>query len=70
MGFFFLFWLGFAEAIEHIQVGSFYEIDHSKLPPKAPEQFRSIRIVMVLYCTVLFVSFFVFLFGNWELGFG
>ncbi|KAK9912929.1 hypothetical protein M0R45_036761 [Rubus argutus] len=35
------------ESIEHIQVGSFYEIDHSKLPPKTPEQLQSIRVVMV-----------------------
>ncbi|PRQ49281.1 hypothetical protein RchiOBHm_Chr2g0120161 [Rosa chinensis] len=35
------------EATEHIGVGCFYELDHSKLPPEAPEQLNSIRIVMV-----------------------
>jgi hypothetical protein len=40
---------GNAEAIdiEHIKVGSFYEIDHSKLNPQTPDQLRSIRVVMV-----------------------
>ena len=40
---------GNAEAIdiEHIKVGSFYEIDHSKLTPQTPDQLRSIRVVMV-----------------------
>ncbi|XP_024027224.1 protein DYAD [Morus notabilis] len=36
-----------AEAVEQIKVGSFYEIDHSKLPPKTPEQLYSIRVAMV-----------------------
>ncbi|XP_050386172.1 protein DYAD-like [Argentina anserina] len=35
------------EAIEHIGVGCFYELDHSKLPPQAPELLKSTRIVMV-----------------------
>ncbi|KAL4595568.1 hypothetical protein ACB092_12G101400 [Castanea dentata] len=38
---------GNADAIEHIKVGSFYEIDHSKLTPQTPEQLNSIRVVMV-----------------------
>ncbi|WCJ36448.1 SWITCH1 [Euphorbia peplus] len=32
---------------DHIYVGSFYEIDHSKLPQKSPHQLNSIRLVMV-----------------------
>ncbi|GMN41026.1 hypothetical protein TIFTF001_010252 [Ficus carica] len=40
--------LASSEALEdHIKVGSFYEVDHSKLPPKSPEQLYSIRVVMV-----------------------
>ncbi|XP_050386268.1 protein DYAD [Argentina anserina] len=35
------------ETIDHIQVGSFYELDHSKLPHTAPEHIKSIRVVMV-----------------------
>ena len=40
---------GNAEAIdiEHIKVGSFYEIDHSKLTPQTPDQLRPIRVAMV-----------------------
>ncbi|XP_022929009.1 protein DYAD-like [Cucurbita moschata] len=33
--------------LEQIKVGSFYEIDHSKLSSSTPEQLRAIRIVMV-----------------------
>ncbi|KAL0542422.1 hypothetical protein IC582_022529 [Cucumis melo] len=33
--------------LEQIKVGSFYEIDHSKLSPSTPEQLRAIRVVMV-----------------------
>ncbi|KAE8022374.1 hypothetical protein FH972_008177 [Carpinus fangiana] len=36
-----------SEAIEHIRVGSFYQIDHSKLTPQTPDQLYSIRVVMV-----------------------
>eukprot|EP00257_Ricinus_communis_P019161 XP_015578072.1 protein DYAD [Ricinus communis] len=41
---------------DHIKVGSFYEIDHSKLPPKCPDQLNSIRIVMVFEKTRMRVS--------------
>ncbi|XP_022969779.1 protein DYAD-like [Cucurbita maxima] len=34
-------------SLEQIKVGSFYEIDHSKLSSSTPEQLRAIRIVMV-----------------------
>nr|XP_011466774.1 PREDICTED: protein DYAD-like [Fragaria vesca subsp. vesca] len=44
------------EAIEHIGVGCFYELDHSKLPPNAPELLKSIRIVMVSKKAMLKVS--------------
>ncbi|PQQ04315.1 protein DYAD [Prunus yedoensis var. nudiflora] len=36
------------EAIDQIKVGSCYEIDHSKLPPRTtPEQLKAVRVVMV-----------------------
>ncbi|XP_020413041.1 protein DYAD [Prunus persica] len=36
------------EAIDHIKVGSYYEINHSKLPPRTtPEQLKAVRVVMV-----------------------
>ncbi|KAM5557039.1 hypothetical protein ABKV19_024432 [Rosa sericea] len=35
------------ETIDHIHVGSFYELDHSKLPATASEEMKSIRVVMV-----------------------
>ncbi|XP_065860211.1 protein DYAD-like [Euphorbia lathyris] len=41
---------------DHIYIGSFYEIDHSKLPPKSPDQLNSIRIVMVNEKTRMRVS--------------
>lgn len=44
--------IGFCESegrLEQIKVGSFYEIDHSKLSSSTPEQLRAIRIVMVFY---------------------
>ncbi|XP_065860198.1 protein DYAD-like [Euphorbia lathyris] len=41
---------------DHIYVGSYYEIDHSKLPPKSPDQLNSIRIVMVNEKTRMRVS--------------
>ncbi|KAJ4841233.1 hypothetical protein Tsubulata_027490, partial [Turnera subulata] len=31
----------------HIRVSSFYQIDHSKLPPSSPPQLQAIRVVMV-----------------------
>lgn len=34
---------------EHIKVGSFYEVDHSKLPHKSPDQLNKIRVVMVFF---------------------
>ncbi|PRQ47550.1 hypothetical protein RchiOBHm_Chr2g0100881 [Rosa chinensis] len=41
------FFLLISETIDHIQVGSFYELDHSKLPPTTSEEMKSIRVVMV-----------------------
>ncbi|XP_050224474.1 protein DYAD [Mercurialis annua] len=41
---------------DHIKIGSYYEIDHSKLPPKSPDQLNSIRIVMVSEKTRMRVS--------------
>ncbi|XP_057995914.1 protein DYAD, partial [Hevea brasiliensis] len=41
---------------EHIKVGSFYELAHSKLPPKFPDQLNSIRVVMVNEKTRMRVS--------------
>ncbi|XVF54937.1 hypothetical protein PTKIN_Ptkin05aG0220900 [Pterospermum kingtungense] len=35
------------DATAHIRVGSYYEIDHSKLPTKTPEQLKSVRVIMV-----------------------
>ncbi|KAI5346833.1 hypothetical protein L3X38_014712 [Prunus dulcis] len=36
------------EAIDHIKVGSYYEINHCKLPPRTtPEQLKAVRVVMV-----------------------
>ncbi|KAI8540256.1 hypothetical protein RHMOL_Rhmol09G0248800 [Rhododendron molle] len=35
------------ETREQIEVGSIYEIDHEKLPPRTPIQLRSIRVAMV-----------------------
>ncbi|KAL5569869.1 hypothetical protein UlMin_026444, partial [Ulmus minor] len=48
--------LGITDLLEHIKVGSFYEIDHSRLPLKIPEQLCSIRMVMVSEKTRLNVS--------------
>ncbi|KAK8586628.1 hypothetical protein V6N13_010216 [Hibiscus sabdariffa] len=33
--------------VSHVKVGSYYEIDHSKLPTKTPYQLKLIRVVMV-----------------------
>ncbi|KAL9668659.1 hypothetical protein QQ045_006197 [Rhodiola kirilowii] len=33
--------------VDHIKVGSYYEIDHSKLPLSSPVQLQSVKIVMV-----------------------
>ncbi|GKV17548.1 hypothetical protein SLEP1_g28038 [Rubroshorea leprosula] len=35
------------DAAAHIKVGSYYEIDHSKLPAQTPDQLKPIRIIMV-----------------------
>ncbi|OMO98200.1 hypothetical protein COLO4_14079 [Corchorus olitorius] len=35
------------DAVAHIKVGSYYEIDHSKLPPKIPDQLKLVRVIMV-----------------------
>lgn len=59
---------GNADAIEHIKVGSFYEIDHSKLTPQTPEQLNSIRVVMVhiilksstIVIVIVIVLFFIY----------
>ncbi|XP_037492169.1 protein DYAD [Jatropha curcas] len=45
-----------ADPADHINVGSFYEIDHSKLPHKFPDQLNSVRIVMVNEKTRMRVS--------------
>ncbi|KAF2315828.1 hypothetical protein GH714_040371 [Hevea brasiliensis] len=45
-----------ADPAEHIKVGSFYEVVHSKLPPKFPDQLISIRVVMVKEKTRMRVS--------------
>ncbi|XP_059669338.1 protein DYAD-like [Cornus florida] len=42
--------------IEDVEVGSFYEVDHTKLPTRTPLQLRSIRLVMVLSTDLLNVS--------------
>ncbi|KAH7854453.1 hypothetical protein Vadar_013987 [Vaccinium darrowii] len=41
---------------DHLELGSVYEIDHTKLPPRNPLQLRSTRIVMVSEKTELNVS--------------
>ncbi|XVE56415.1 hypothetical protein DITRI_Ditri04bG0007100 [Diplodiscus trichospermus] len=35
------------DAAAHIKVGSYYEIDHSKLPTKTPDQLKLVRVIMV-----------------------
>ncbi|EOY22826.1 SWITCH1, putative [Theobroma cacao] len=35
------------DAAAHIKVGSYYEIDHSKLPHKTPDQLKLVRVIMV-----------------------
>ncbi|KAB5564340.1 hypothetical protein DKX38_004394 [Salix brachista] len=45
-----------ANPAEHIKVGSFYEVDHSKLPHKSPDQLNKIRVVMVNEKTRMRVS--------------
>ncbi|XP_022756155.1 protein DYAD-like [Durio zibethinus] len=35
------------DATAHIRVGSYYEIDHSKLPTNAPDQLKLVRVIMV-----------------------
>ncbi|PPR88360.1 hypothetical protein GOBAR_AA32328 [Gossypium barbadense] len=35
------------DAVAHIRVGSYYEIDHSKLPTKTPEHLKLVRVIMV-----------------------
>ncbi|CAL5366882.1 unnamed protein product [Camellia sinensis] len=44
------------ETQEQIEVGSVYEIDHTKLPPRTPVQLKCIRVVMVSEKTELNVS--------------
>ncbi|KAH0463787.1 hypothetical protein IEQ34_006573 [Dendrobium chrysotoxum] len=41
---------------ELYELGSFYEIDHDKLPPKSPIQLKAIRVVMVAEATMLNVT--------------
>ncbi|XP_010275491.1 PREDICTED: protein DYAD-like [Nelumbo nucifera] len=41
---------------EEIEVGSFYEIDHTQLPPRSPIQLKSIRVVLVTEKTELNIS--------------
>ncbi|XP_028061496.1 protein DYAD-like [Camellia sinensis] len=50
-----LFLWPFTETQE-IEVGSVYEIDHTKLPPRTPVQLKCIRVVMVSEKTELNVS--------------
>ncbi|KAI4332791.1 hypothetical protein L6164_017672 [Bauhinia variegata] len=45
-----------AGGCDHLKVGAFFEIDHSKLSPKSPEQLNFIRVVMVSEKTKLQVS--------------
>ncbi|XP_039045338.1 protein DYAD-like [Hibiscus syriacus] len=35
------------DAVSHIRVGSYYEINHSKLPIKTPDQLKLVRVIMV-----------------------
>ncbi|OMO94855.1 hypothetical protein CCACVL1_05754 [Corchorus capsularis] len=35
------------DAVAHIKVGSYYEIDHSKLPHKIPDHLKLVRVIMV-----------------------
>ncbi|XP_018454606.2 protein DYAD isoform X2 [Raphanus sativus] len=42
--------------VGHLRVGSYYEIDHSVLPLRSPEQLKSVRIVMVSKITGSHVS--------------
>ncbi|KAF7132109.1 hypothetical protein RHSIM_Rhsim09G0190200 [Rhododendron simsii] len=42
-----LFLWSLTETRDQIEVGSIYEIDHEKLPPRTPVQLRSIRVAMV-----------------------
>ena len=44
---FFPFLPGIAVSEEMEEVGYFYEIDHSRLPPDSPPQLRPCRVVMV-----------------------
>lgn len=42
-----LFLWSLTETRDKVEVGSIYEIDHGKLPPRTPVQLRSIRVAMV-----------------------
>ena len=42
-----VFFWPFTETQEDIELGSVYEIDHTKLPLRTPVQLRSTRVVMV-----------------------
>ncbi|XP_038993385.1 protein DYAD-like [Hibiscus syriacus] len=35
------------DAVSHIKVGSYYEINHSMLPTKTPDQLKLVRVIMV-----------------------
>ncbi|KAK8586570.1 hypothetical protein V6N13_010159 [Hibiscus sabdariffa] len=39
-------------AVSHVKVGSFYEIDHSKLPTKTPDQLKLVRVSKKSKCSV------------------
>ncbi|CAI0404745.1 unnamed protein product [Linum tenue] len=45
-----------ADPAEHIKVNCLYEIDHSMLPNRAPDQLKSVRVVMVNEKTRMRVS--------------
>ncbi|KAL4334789.1 hypothetical protein GQ457_07G012890 [Hibiscus cannabinus] len=39
-------------AVSHVKVGSYYEIDHSKLPTKTPDQLKLVRVSKKSKCSV------------------
>jgi len=43
----------YEDPAEHIKVSSLYELDHSKLPHKSPDQLHKIRVVMVFIINIL-----------------
>ncbi|XP_020691672.1 protein AMEIOTIC 1 homolog isoform X1 [Dendrobium catenatum] len=56
MHFSFNYLISFFWSLGRYEPGSFFEIDHEKLPPKSPIQLKAIRVVMVSETTLLGVT--------------